>query len=114
MSEPLISILTPFKNTSLFLKECLESICNQTYTHWELLIVDDHSADDSYQIVDDFAKKDSRITLFKNTGSGIIHALRLAFEKSSGSYITRMDSDDIMHPEKLQIMLNDLQQYGRK
>lgn len=114
MSEPLISILTPFKNTSLFLKECLESICNQTYTHWELLIVDDHSSDDSYQIVDDFAKKDSRITLFKNTGSGIIQALRLAFEKSSGSYITRMDSDDIMHPEKLQIMLNDLQQYGRK
>lgn len=112
--KPLISILTPFKNTSKFLPECLESITLQTYSNWELLIIDDHSSDDSYAIVNEFAQTDSRIKLFKNSGSGIINALRLAFEKSSGSYITRMDSDDIMHPEKLELMLNDLQIHGRK
>jgi len=114
MSKPLISILTPFKNTSEFLPECLESIIQQTYTNWELLIVDDHSSDHSYTTVNEFVKKDTRIKVFKNSSSGIINALRLAFKKSSGTYITRMDSDDIMHPKKLELMLNDLQSYGKK
>jgi len=114
MSKQIISILTPFKNTSEFLPECLESIIQQTYKHWELLIIDDNSSDDSYNIVNEFAQKDPRIKLFKNSGTGIINALRLAFDKSSGTYITRMDSDDIMHSEKLAIMLNNLQQHGKK
>ena len=114
MSKPLISILTPFKNTSEYLPECLNSIIQQSFENWELLIIDDHSTDNSYTIVNEYAKKDSRIRLIKNSGFGIIHALRLAFEKSSGTFITRMDSDDIMHPEKLDIMLNDLKIYGRK
>lgn len=113
MSKPLISILTPFKNTAEFLPECIDSIIEQTYQHWELIIVDDHSSDDSLRIVTDYVQMDSRIKLFKNSGSGIINALRLAFEKSSGTYITRMDSDDIMHPEKLSTMLKDLQKHGR-
>ena len=114
MSRALVSILTPFKNTSEFLPECLDSIINQTYQHWELLIIDDHSSDDSYTIVNAYVQKDPRIKLFKNSGNGIINALRLAFEKSSGNYMTRMDSDDIMHPEKLERMLKDLQKHGKK
>ncbi|WP_299225958.1 glycosyltransferase family 2 protein [uncultured Psychroserpens sp.] len=113
MSKPLISILTPFKNTSSYLYECINSIIAQTYKHWELLIIDDHSTDSSYTIVEDFAKSDHRIKLFKNSGDGIIDALALAFSKSTGTFITRMDSDDKMHPEKLQIMLNDLQSHGK-
>ncbi|WCO02746.1 glycosyltransferase family 2 protein [Psychroserpens ponticola] len=114
MSKPVISILTPFKNSSIFLPECLESIIQQTYRDWELLIVDDNSTDNSYAVVNQFVQKDSRIKLFKNSDTGIINALRLAFDKSSGTYVTRMDSDDLMHPEKLAIMLNDLQTHGKK
>ncbi|WP_431136188.1 glycosyltransferase family 2 protein [Psychroserpens mesophilus] len=114
MPKPLISILTPFKNTSEFLPECLKSVIKQTYERWELIIIDDHSSDNSYSVVEEFIKHDNRIKLFKNSGSGIIDALRLALKKSSGIYITRMDSDDIMHPEKLTIMMNDLQKHGRK
>jgi glycosyltransferase involved in cell wall biosynthesis len=114
MQKPLISILTPFKNTAHFLPECINSILNQSYEYWELLIVDDHSSDSGYNLVETYAKKDSRINLFKNSGHGIIEALRFAFSQSNGEYITRMDSDDIMHPEKLQIMLNDLQNHGKQ
>ncbi|MCD2259005.1 glycosyltransferase family 2 protein [Psychroserpens luteolus] len=114
MSNPLISILTPFKNTEQYLPECLESIQNQSYQNWELLIVDDHSNDKSYELVNTFAAHDKRIKLYKNKGNGIINALRLALSKSSGDYITRMDSDDIMHPEKLSMMLNDLQTHGKQ
>jgi len=114
MQKPLVSILTPFKNTICFLPECLDSILNQSYAHWELLIVDDHSKDSSLKLVEDYVKKDSRIRLFKNDGHGIIEALRLAFKNSKGDYITRMDSDDIMYAEKLEIMVNDLQKHGKK
>nr|WP_321243211.1 glycosyltransferase family 2 protein [uncultured Psychroserpens sp.] len=114
MQKPLISILIPFKNTSQYLTECLDSIINQSYTNWELLIVDDHSTDDSYAIVLALAEMDTRIKLLKNSGHGIIEGLRLAYSESNGSYITRMDSDDIMHPDKLNIMLKDLQTHGKK
>lgn len=114
MHKPLISILTPFKNTSQYLTECLDSIINQSYPNWELLIIDDHSTDDSYDVVFAFAEMDKRIKLIKNSGQGIIEALRLAYSESNGTYITRMDSDDIMHPEKLSIMCNDLQTHGNQ
>jgi len=114
MTTPLISIITPFKNTEQYLNACLDSIINQSYQNWELLIVDDHSTDTSHDIVRAYAEIDKRIRLFKNSEHGIINALQLAFLESSGAYITRMDSDDIMHPEKLSSMLNDLQASGRQ
>ena len=113
MANQLISILVPFKNTSAFITDCLESIVNQTYGNWELIIVDDHSTDNSYSIVEGFAKIDRRINLFKNKGSGIIDALQLAYSKSKGTFITRMDSDDIMVADKLQTMLDDLMSNGK-
>ena len=113
MKQPLISILIPFKNTELFLRECIYSIINQTYSNWELLIIDDHSKDKSYDLVEDYANKDKRIKLYKNDGSGIINALKLAFSKSKGDYITRMDSDDIMSEIKLEILINNLLQHGQ-
>ncbi|WP_053992499.1 glycosyltransferase family 2 protein [Mangrovimonas sp. TPBH4] len=113
MKQDLVSVLTPFKNTADFLPACIKSIQSQTHTFWELLIVDDHSTDSSYDIVKSFAEKDPRIKLFKNNGTGIISALRLAFKESKGTFITRMDSDDIMNPDKLQSMLLDLKDHGK-
>ena len=113
MHNELISILVPFKNTSLFITECLESIFNQTYSNWELIIVDDNSTDNSLSIVQGYAENDSRIKLYKNKGSGIIDALQLAYSKSKGALITRMDSDDIMIENKLQSMHDDLIRHGK-
>ena len=114
MRESLVSILTPFKNVSSYIEDCLDSILNQSYTNWELIIINDHSTDDSNEIVESYAMKDVRIKHFQNNGNGIIDALRLAFSKSSGSYITRMDSDDIMAKNKLEVMVNQLKEYGKQ
>ncbi len=114
MQDPLISIITPFKNTEAYLADCIQSILEQTYTNWELLIVDDSSTDESYKIVNAFAETDSRIKLFKNHGNGIIDALQLAFKHSKGDFITRMDSDDIMLPNKLEVLLQHLIANGKK
>ncbi|HZW63895.1 MAG TPA: glycosyltransferase family 2 protein [Flavobacteriaceae bacterium] len=114
MQEPLLSILTPFKDTASYLPQCIESIQSQDYENWELIIVDDHSVDTGYAIVRQYAHKDDRIKLYTNPGNGIIEALRFAFSKSEGAYITRMDSDDVMPYHKLTEMKTQLDQHGKK
>lgn len=109
----LVTIITPFKNTSAYLRATLDSILKQTYSHWELIAVNDHSSDDSLQIVLDYAKSDTRIQVHNNRGKGIISALQHAYSLAKGEFVTRMDSDDIMVPHKLDTMVCDLKRYGK-
>lgn len=113
MQQLLVSIVIPFKNTEAFLAECLQSVINQEYETWEVWAVNDHSEDLSRQIAMDFAQKDARINILDNTGTGIIEALRLAYSNSKGRLITRMDSDDIMTPDKLGVMVDSLLKHGK-
>ncbi|WP_296383955.1 glycosyltransferase family 2 protein [Winogradskyella sp.] len=114
MSQPLVSILVPFRNTESFIGECLDSILKQTYTNWEAIFIDDGSNDSSFSIVDAITKQDTRIKLYGNNDSGIIAALQTAYSHCNGEYISRMDSDDIMTPNRLEIMVSNLQKHGRK
>ncbi len=102
----------PVKNTELYLEECLNSIINQTETNWELLAVNDRSTDGTLAILNRFSKLDNRIQVFQNQESGIIEALRLAYSKSKGNYITRMDADDVMPNTKLERLKQLLQTNG--
>lgn len=114
MSQHLVSILVPFKNTEAFIAECINSILDQTYYNWEAIFIDDNSDDNSYTIVENYSKTDTRIKVYKNKQSGIIEALKTAYKHSSGSYITRMDSDDLMTPIRLETMVKSLEKYGKK
>ncbi len=113
MQNSLVSILIPVKNTEKFLEECLDSILKQEYENWEVLAIDDSSSDSSLAILKSYAKKNTKIKVYSNSGTGIIDALRLAYAKSNGNLITRMDSDDIMPSNKLSVMVNNLLQYGK-
>ncbi|MCB0545965.1 MAG: glycosyltransferase family 2 protein [Phaeodactylibacter sp.] len=109
----MISILLPVYNNSLHLGECLDSILAQSEASWELIAVNDHSTDDSWQILQRYALRDARIRPRRNTGpKGIIPALRIALKYSRGSYITRMDADDLMPTDKLKILKRLLQEHG--
>jgi len=113
MQQPLISIIVPFKNTEAHLAECLDSVISQTYINWELVIVNDNSEDSSYSIVENYANKDKRIKLLNSPGNGIIEALRYAYSNTKGEFITRMDSDDIMTPDKLGTLHESLLHFGK-
>jgi glycosyltransferase involved in cell wall biosynthesis len=108
----LISILLPVYNALPYLEACLNSILAQTETDWELLAVDDFSTDGSREVLAAHAKKEERIQVFSNPTKGIIPALRLAFAKSRGNYITRMDADDLMATPKLSRMREALTNKG--
>jgi len=113
MQQPLVSILIPFKNTEAFFSECLTSICEQTYLNWEVLAVNDSSDDSSLKIADEYAREDTRIRVFENEGKGIIEALRTAYSFSKGFFITRMDSDDVMTSNRLDVMTTSLLENGK-
>jgi glycosyltransferase involved in cell wall biosynthesis len=100
----MISIVMPMRNASPYIETCLNSIINQTYTNWELIIVNDHSTDQSEKIIHSLVHNETRIKLLNNKGKGIIDALKLAYANSKGNYITRMDADDIMPIRKLEVL----------
>lgn len=92
----------PVKNAAQWLNECFESIIKQSFTSWELLVIDDGSIDSSRELVAENCLQDDRIKLFRNEGVGIVSALALAFQHSKGNFIHRMDADDVMPVDKLQ------------
>ncbi len=111
-ASSLVSILMPVKNAAAFLNECIDSIINQSWSSWELIAVHDHSYDDSLKILHQYDGQDPRIKVLENKGHGIIPALQLAFQQSKGTYITRMDADDIMAEDKVELMVRALWEKG--
>jgi len=95
----------PMKNAEPFLIECISSIRKQKYQSWELIIVNDHSTDKSLEMAESLASEDLRIFIYQNINHGIVSALSLAFDKSKGQYISRMDSDDVMPSGRLDQMM---------
>ncbi len=89
----------PVYNAGDFLVEAIESIRNQSYSNWELVVVDDCSTDNSWKILQELASKDKRIKVFKNrTKKYLSGSLNFALKKARGEYIARMDADDISLP----------------
>lgn len=102
----LVSIITPVFNSAGYVSETILSVKRQTYSSWELLIVDDCSTDGTEQVVSKFSKDDKRIRYFrleKNSGAGV--ARNKGIRESKGKYIAFLDSDDKWRPEKLSIQI---------
>lgn len=110
ITSPLVSIITPNYNCERFISQTIESVLAQTYKNWEMLIVDDCSTDKSYEIACEYAKKDSRIKVFRNKkNSGAAVSRNVAIEKSKGEYLAFLDSDDLWMPQKLEKQLAFMQ-----
>ncbi|MGQ9630980.1 MAG: glycosyltransferase family 2 protein [bacterium] len=99
---PSISVLMPIYNCRETLRDSIESIIRQTYTDWELIIVDDGSTDDSPEIVSEYARGDSRIRPIRVQHCGIVQALNVGLAKARGELLARQDGDDVSHPERLE------------
>ena len=113
--EPLFSIIMPNYNKARFIKESIESVLVQTYRHWELVIVDDASTDDSVEVINTFLPNNKIKLIQIKTNKGVGYAARTAVEQSSGEIIGTLDSDDILVEDALMIMVNEYQthpEYG--
>ena len=100
-SDTLVSVVIPTKNRATIISDSIESVIHQTYTNFELLIVDDGSTDETEQIIAVFLKKDKRISFFINEGVGGNAARNTGIKNAKGKYIAFNDDDDIWMPDKL-------------
>jgi glycosyltransferase involved in cell wall biosynthesis len=99
----LVSVITPSYKSARFISQTIESVLSQTYQNWEIIIVDDVSPDNSYKIIEEYSKKDSRIKLIKlERNSGPAVARNRAIKEAKGRYIAFLDADDLWMPEKLE------------
>lgn len=105
--KPLVSVIMPMYNSARYVAESIESVIAQTYSNWELMVIDDGSIDDSIKIVKEYSRRDDRIKLlFNDNHVGNPSAPRnYGIEKAQGEFIAFLDSDDVWLPEKLEEQL---------
>lgn len=100
--NPLVSIIIPCYNTEKYIAETIESVFNQTYTNWELIIVNDGSTDSSRQIIELFKNKEQRIRVIDKLNSGVSDTRNKGLEIAQGELITFIDADDVWHNDNLE------------
>jgi len=112
MNLPLVSIITPTYNHEKYIADCISSAQSQTYSNWEMLLVDDGSTDNTLSIAKDLAALDSRIKVFTQKNIGIFRlseTYNFALTNAKGKYIAVLEGDDVWLPEKLSIQVNALE-----
>lgn len=104
----MISIIVPVYNAEKYISRCIQSIINQTYTEWFLILVDDGSSDMSASICDQFAHQDDRIYVIHSTNEGASAARNKGLENAKGEWVTFIDSDDWVESNHLQCFMSQL------
>ena len=105
-NQPLVSVIMPCYNMERYISETIASVQRQTYPHWELLIVDDASTDETVKIIESYSQTDSRIRFaIKKQNSGIADTRNQCIQMAQGLFLAFLDADDIWHPEKLEKQL---------
>lgn len=111
--KPKISVLMGIYNCAATLEQAVASVQNQTYTNWELILCDDGSSDNTYEVAQALAAKDSRIVLLRNVKNlGLNQTLNNCLAAATGDYIARMDGDDDCVPERFEKQLDLLENHS--
>ena len=103
-----ISVIVPIYKVEEYLRKCIDSILSQTFTDFELFLVDDGSPDNCGKICDEYAKTDSRIIVIHKKNGGLSDASNVAIDKAKGDYLTFIDSDDYVAENHLEVLYNAL------
>jgi len=111
MSTPLISVIIPCHNYGRYVGEALDSVRNQTYPHWEVIVIDDGSSDDTRKIVAQYCQSDSRISYHYQDKQGVSAARNAGFAIAVGDYIQLLDADDLLAERKFEVQLELFENY---
>lgn len=105
LDQPKVSVIVPFYNAERYLKQCLDSLQKQTYSNFEVWLINDGSIDQSYQIAAEYVKTDGRFSLITQSNAGIATARNVGLQKMSGEYVTFVDGDDFVSQDYLMEMI---------
>lgn len=108
-ATPLVSVIMPVRDAVTYLAPAVDSVLAQTFADFELIVVNDGSTDGSREIIEEYARADSRVRVFSQAGQGLVPALNRGLAKAGGRYLARMDSDDICLPHRFQAQVEELE-----
>ena len=111
---PLISVIIPVYNIKEYIERCVKSVEDQTYKNLEIILVDDGSSDGTEKMLDEMALKDERIKVFHKENGGSSSARNLGITKSTGDYISFVDSDDFIEPDMIESLHSAIKRHGVK
>ena len=106
MRDVLVSVIIPVFNAEKYVAACIESVLGQTWGNIELIVIDDHSVDQSWQISNTF--QSSRVRVLRNSGKGSSSARNLGIARANGEYLQFLDADDLLNPQKIEMQLGRL------
>lgn len=109
-----ISVIVPVYNAEAYLKQCIDSILCQTYSNFELVLVDDGSTDRSGEICGEYAKMDKRVRVFRQKNAGQSVARNLGVKQAVAEWIVFVDSDDMIHPNMLEVLFGGIKKHNCK
>lgn len=110
--NPYISVIIPVYNAELYIENCIESVLNQTFKNFEVIIIDDGSKDKTYKICNELSKKDSRIKVFQKRNEGVSAARNYGISRCKGEYIIFIDSDDWIEDNEFEVIYQYNQKYN--
>lgn len=109
--KKLISVIIPAYNIEQYIERCLESVCGQTYSRLEIIVIDDGSSDSTGNIIDELARKDSRIITIHKENGGVSAARNTGLDIAKGDYIGFVDGDDIIESDMYELLLRNALKY---
>lgn len=109
--DPLVSVIVPVYGTEAYLPACIDSIRNQSYQNLQIILVDDQSPDRCPEICDYYAQTDARITVIHQKNKGVSGARNTGLAHVSGEYILFVDSDDLLYPNAVEVLMQDVSEY---
>ena len=109
--NPTVSIIVPIYNAEKYLNRCVDSILNQEYTDFELILVNDGSKDASPQICDEYAKEDARVRVIHKENTGVSDTRNIAIGHAAGKYLQFLDSDDWITPDATKLLVRAAENY---
>ena len=110
-TKPLISVIIPCYNVAMFFNRCIDSILKQTYTHLEILLIDDGSTDNTPELCDAYALQDKRIAVIHQQNKGLPATRKVGIAKAKGNYCFFIDADDTIEPNTLEYLMSVALQY---
>ena len=112
MQKPLVSIVIPVYNVENFLRECLDSVVNQTMNELEIICVDDGSTDNSLNILKEYQKKDNRVKVISKSNSGYGNTMNVGTDAATGEYVGIVESDDYVKNDMFEVLYKNAKQFN--
>ncbi len=110
--QPMVSIIVPIYNAEQYLRRCVDSILNQEYTDYELLLVNDGSTDASGDICEEYGDQDPRVIVIQKENTGVSDSRNRALDRARGKYLQFLDSDDWITPDATRLFVRAAEEYG--